>query len=436
MFKKLRNHFLILNMTIISVLLLSAFGIVYAITAGNTNQDIAVRLNSTLFRDMPRPDDTDGRPPRGLDLPPDEAPPDTEAPQAPKLSANFTVETDSGGTITRINSAFEIEEDVYQTVVQQALASDGERGTIRSEHTHWAYQVLRLNDGSTKIAFLDVSSEHDMLRRLTFTFLLVGALALGIIFLISLFFANRSIRPIAAAWDKQNRFIADASHELKTPLTTINANIDVLLSHPDSTIAQENKWLQYIKGETERMTALTTDLLYLAKLDAEAEPHLLYTDFSFSDMVESVLLTMEAVLFEKKIYPAEEITPGLFVHGNEGQLKQMVLILLDNAVKYTDSGGEITVSLIGTEKHAVLSVTNTGSTIAPEDQAKIFDRFYRADQSRARESGGYGLGLAIAKSIVEQHHGSIRVSSPTSSSTCFTVQLPRRRSIKNTSQAL
>ncbi|MNW50737.1 Alkaline phosphatase synthesis sensor protein PhoR [compost metagenome] len=238
----------------------------------------------------------------------------------------------------------------------------------------------------------------------------------------SRYFANRAIAPVKEAFDKQKQFIADASHELKTPLAIINTNADVLLTNPEETISRQAKWLHYIKSETERMSKLTRDLLYLTEMD-DAKATVLFSRFDLNEAVESVLLTMEAVIFEKELVLNYDIEPELTAYGNPEQIKQVIMILLDNAVKYANPNGEITLSLKKTHNEMILAVTNTGEGIPPEHLPRIFDRFYRTDASRARKQGGYGLGLAIAKSIVEQHKGRIYAKSTLGQSTTFYVHL-------------
>jgi two-component system sensor histidine kinase CiaH len=211
---------------------------------------------------------------------------------------------------------------------------------------------------------------------------------------------------VKEAFNKQKQFIADASHELKTPLAVINTNADVLLANSDDTIHNQVKWLHHIKSETERMKTLTADLLYLTEME-DSRIGLMFTNFNVSESVESVILTMEAIVYEKDISLTYEIEPGLTVRGSSEQIKQVVMILLDNAIKYTKAKGSISLTLQKQHSDILLTVTNTGEGIPSEHLARIFDRFYRANQSRSRKSGGYGLGLGIAKSIVEQHKGKI-----------------------------
>lgn len=420
MFQRLRNNFLLLNMIIISVLLLGAFSMVYLFTLNQIQRNIDIRLSRTLEPDKDFHRDADRISDR-TDAMEDNAPPDTPSGAPPQdtenipenrpgpLALDFTIETDSEGNIEKIDSIFDIDQQVYADIAAAVFETKKDNGDLKVEDVYWAYRRQSLNSGRFRIGVLDISQEKKMLQNLIFTFTGVGLLALIVIFLISRFFANRAIRPISAAWEKQNQFIADASHELKTPLTTINTNIDVLLSRPDSTIQEEHKWLGYIKTEAERMTRLTNDLLYLARLDND-EHKLPRISFSLSEAVQSILLTMEAVIFEKQCTLTEEIQEHLHIMGNPDQIKQLTMILLDNAIKYTGKGGQITVLLHQIDKRILLSISNTGTPIAPEIQKKIFDRFYRADPSRARNSGGYGLGLAIAQAICQQNNAHINVS--------------------------
>ena len=166
-----------------------------------------------------------------------------------------------------------------------------------------------------------------------------------VIYFLSRYFANRSIAPVREAFEKQEKqFIGDASHELKTPLAIINTNADVLLANQEDTIANQAKWLHYIKLETERMTGLTNDLLYLTQMD-DSRSTMIHAKFNMSDAVESIILPMDAVIFEKNISLDYNIEPNLTVHGNIEQIKQIILILLDNAVKYSGPKGAVNVTL-------------------------------------------------------------------------------------------
>lgn len=341
----------------------------------------------------------------------------------PERTVSFTLKTDKNGTLTEGTSQFDMDEELFaQALAKVSPGGKKTSGQISLDGSHWAYTIQQTSEGYM-IVFLDVSARQDILTNLIYTFAIVGVVMLIVIFFTSRYFANRSIAPVKEAFDKQKQFIADASHELKTPLTIIHTNADVLLSNGQDTINRQAKWLHYIKSETERMTRLTNDLLYLTEMD-DARARMIFSKFNMSDAVETILLTMEAVFFEKNVEFHYEIDPGLKVNGNNEQIKQVIMILLDNAVKYTQAGGKVDLALKKQHQEAVLAITNTGEGIAPEHLVRIFDRFYRTDTSRARKQGGYGLGLAIAKSIIDQHKGRIYAKSSLGESTTFYVHLP------------
>lgn len=462
MFKKLRNKFLLLNMIMISILLIGSFAVVFTITYNNVNHEINLRLDrgvsnlkfngfsndSFQSRDKGNDrrkhiedfsaDNTENPPSEPPDAPGSDArhdnPPMPNEPTTVKLSREFD--------IIETRSPYELEDNFYDTVIgdaEQKLSaklSESDNVSeadhiIKYDNSYWKYVITSAskgepggNNAAYYISILNIDTQIEMLKKLIITLIFVLLFALCIVFLICLYFANRSIKPIEEAWDKQNQFIADASHELKTPLTTINTNVDVLLAHGSSTIDSQKKWLTYIKDEATRMAKLTNDLLYLARVDHSSENNIIRTDFSLSSAVQSVLLTMEAVVYEKSLILTDNIDDNLNITGDPSQIKQLIMILIDNAIKYTAGGGTIDVKLKVKEKNAVLSVRNTGDGISPKDAEKIFDRFYRSDKSRARNSGGYGLGLAIAKSIVISHGGTISLSSKLGEYTEFTVKLP------------
>jgi len=413
MFKKLRNKFLILNLVTITVMMLIAFTSIYIITYRNVQGEINIRLNKVSDAGHKPNNNVPAVPLPGIE--------DLQPP--PDRSVSFTVVTDSQWNVITYNSFFEADITFVEAAKKAVVAKGKNNGDFSLDGTNWAYTIKPISNGY-RIMFLDITQQKNMLTTLVYTFILVALAMLIVIYFISRFFANKSIKPVKEAFYKQKQFIADASHELKTPLAVINTNVDVLLSNSDDKISDQAKWLHYIKSESERMAKLTNDLLYLTQVDY-SEVKMIFTDFNLSDTVENVLLTMEAVVFESNITLENNIEQGLFAHGNAEQIQQVVLILLDNAIKYTNSNGRIDVNLKKSHNTAVLTVSNTGEGIPSEHIDRIFDRFYRTDKSRARKTGGYGLGLAIAKAIVEQHHGKISVTSVPNEKTTFTVELPR-----------
>ncbi|WP_339787904.1 HAMP domain-containing sensor histidine kinase [Paenibacillus sp. FSL R7-0313] len=452
MFKKLRNRFLIVNLVSISIMMLVAFATIYTITYQNVQRETNMELykvsdfyhspynSSKMPRGEGQGSGTGGNTGSGSSsssssgsdsFPSDAMGGDNGGPggdpnSPPARSVSFMIKTDDQWKITDTHSRFDMEDTFYAEALQkvdQNKVGDSERqtGQFALDGTDWAYVVDPSGDGHM-IVFIDVTAQQGILTNLIYTFAVVGLIMLIVIYFLSRYFANRSIAPVREAFEKQKQFIGDASHELKTPLAIINTNADVLLANQEDTIANQAKWLHYIKSETERMTGLTNDLLYLTQMD-DSRSTMIHAKFNMSDAVESIILPMEAVIFEKNISLDYNIEPNLMVHGNSEQIKQVILILLDNAVKYSGPKGAVNVTLQKQNNDVMLAVSNTGEGIAPEHLDRIFDRFYRTDSSRARKHGGHGLGLAIARSIVDQHKGEVYARSVVGEGATFYVRL-------------
>ncbi|MBQ6753262.1 MAG: HAMP domain-containing histidine kinase, partial [Clostridia bacterium] len=208
------------------------------------------------------------------------------------------------------------------------------------------------------------------------------------------------VKPLEESYEKQKRFISDAGHELKTPVSVVNANAELL----EREIGQ-NQWLENIQYENERMGNLVTQLLDLARLE---NVETVKEEVNFSKVTAGEALPFESVAFEKGISLETEIEDNVLVEGNSAQLKQVVSILIDNALRHS-KGAKVSVALKKTHGQAVLSVTNEGDEIPPEQRERIFERFYRADEARTGGENNYGLGLAIAKSVADSHGGTLSV---------------------------
>ena len=218
--------------------------------------------------------------------------------------------------------------------------------------------------------------------------------------------------------------MADASHELKTPLAVILANTQILKESSEELPEESRRWVKSTADEAERMKGLVEGLLELARTEEGAGNARRDEDVDLSGITEGEALQFDAVAFEQGCSIEASVAEDLHVKGDPDQLERLVKTLLDNACKYAESGTEVLVSLERQGQAAELSVTNHGAPIDPEDLPHIFDRFYRSDKARARETGGFGLGLAIAKGIVESHGGKISVTSSLEAGTRFVVRLP------------
>ena len=275
---------------------------------------------------------------------------------------------------------------------------------------------------------MERSQYDNMLFQLLKTLVLIGFISLIVLLFISIYLTNKSIIPIKETFEKQKQFIADASHELKTPLAIIKTNTSLVLSHPDDTIKNQSKWINYINLQTDRMSELISEMLCLAKMDT-AENKLPLSPINISKIVESMILMFDAVIYENNIELETNISKNLFINGDKESLKKLFSIIMDNAIKHTNKNGNITVSLFSDKNKVKMIIRNTGEGIAHEHLERIFERFYRVDSSRDRETGGYGLGLSIASSIVKQHKGKIYAKSKIGEFTSFIVEIPQQSSL-------
>lgn len=263
------------------------------------------------------------------------------------------------------------------------------------------------------VVFSDRSAEHLLLKKLLFVSVLVFLVMEGIVLVLTMILTKRAMRPMQATFERQRQFISDAGHELKTPLTIISANVDILQDE-----IGKNKWLSYIHAQTERMRILVNEMMNLTKLEM-GSPEKEFTTFSLSAAISSAALPFESQAFEQKKQLELDIQEDLQYTGNMEQIKQLVGIFMDNAMKYSNPEGEIRVTLQQTRDKKVLKFFNTGKGVTEEEKEKIFERFYRSDSSRARNTGGYGLGLSIAKSIADTHKIKIQVESIPDQWICF-----------------
>lgn len=437
MFKKLRNKFIILNMAVTSLVVLTAFSVVYIKTYSNIKAENRRKLNNVVGAFVisdsgsSKLPDTD---PSGRD-PLNHPNFITSNKVTPDYSPSFIITVDKDGNVLNINSFIDMPIDLYIKAARTAWNGKG-NSTITIESRSWMYkiaplQVKRMNEGklvqtnSTEyfhISFLDITDMQRNLNNLLSTFLFVGLGTLAVVFFISILYAKRSIQPIEEAWEKQKQFVADASHELKTPLTTIMTNCDVLEANEDETIKSQKEWLDYIRIGADRMSKLVNSLLTLARVEGmsvQAEKH----HFDVAALIFDVMQSIDTVAQAKNLSISRKVEFVGDVCGYEESVRQIFTILYENAVKYADEGGNIDVSVCRTKKGILFTVKNTGKGIPDKDLPYIFDRFYRVDDARNSEENSYGLGLSIAKSITEQIGGRITANSIENEWTEFTFEI-------------
>lgn len=306
--------------------------------------------------------------------------------------------------------------DYINTIVNTVLNSDSNIGILDEFDMRFMRSESPIGK---KIVLLDRAYEITTLQSLLTTLMIIGISCFFLLLVISVIMAHTAVKPIEKSIIQQKQLISDMSHELKTPITVIGTNTDIILSHENSTVENERKWLGYIKDETSRMSEMINMMLFLAKNDEETN-HIQLSEFNFSNAVYEVSLPFESVCFEKNKELSINIEDDIYIKADEASIKQLLVILLDNAVKYSSENGRITLVLKTVADKIVLSVNNSGEPIPKESIPLIFDRFYRVDRARSRESGGSGLGLSIAKQIIYNNDASISVHSDEQHGTTFT----------------
>lgn len=321
---------------------------------------------------------------------------------------HFLCFANAEGTLMRLDGTENYTEDDAQTMLDYVL----EKG--KTDGWYGSLQYFRKDyDRGTLVVFSDRSAEQLLLHKVLLVSILVFLLMEGVVFLLTMILTKRAMRPMQETFERQRQFISDAGHELKTPLTIISANVDIL--HDE---IGENKWLSYIQSQAERMRVLVGEMMNLTKLEM-GDKKKDFVDFSLSEAVSGAALPFEGQAFEQEKQLELEIQEDISYHGNPDQIKQLVGIFMDNALKYSKEHGEIRVTLQQVQNKKTLKVYNTGKGIPESEKEKIFQRFYRSDASRARATGGYGLGLSIAQSIADAHKIRIQVESEYEHWICF-----------------
>ena len=273
----------------------------------------------------------------------------------------------------------------------------------------------------------DITALYKGIKKSVYLLSAVSLLALLVAAGIGYSMSGTVMAPMQKAYEKQRQFAADASHELRTPLSVVMASADLLANDPSIESPFLKQVIEDLKDEVKKMSKLVGDLLTVARSDNNAEK-IKFQKFDLSSVMQQVTRNMQMMAEKKNITIAENIPDGISYAGDEQKIKQLILIFVDNAIKYTQENGHIDVALaLERNNKVIFSVRDNGIGIAKEDQEKIFGRFYRVDKARSREMGGNGLGLAIAKDIIEVHHGQIYIESALGQGTAFTVELPQQK---------
>lgn len=415
MIRKLKRKFILLatvSVFVLVTLLVAVMNLInYSVVVKDSDATVDILLSADTSPDGkdPHPDPSpaggrgDGGPAPGM------------SPEVPYESRFFSVIVLPGG---------EIGESDFSKILSVDSASAGayaqaamESGDLRGFVGQFRYGKVT-TDAGTRILFLDCGRKLDAFLAFLRTSVCVGLAGCVAVFVVFLLLSGKIVQPIAESYEKQRRFISDAGHEMKTPLTIIGANLDLL----EGEVRREE--LDDIRQQTNRLTELTGGLVYLSKME-EGGSALQMVELPLSDTVAEASAAFRAPVTAKKIAFTVNITPAVTATGSPDAIRRLVSLLLENAVKYTPEGGEIAVGLAKSKKTAELTVYNTSVyEINRADLARVFDRFYRTDASRNPATGGHGIGLSVAKAIAEAHGGSIAASTKTGKDFLVTVTIP------------
>ena len=403
MLKKLQIKFVVINMTMVTIMLFVIFGLIYNFTQRNleTESVSMMRAIAANPHQVGRPNDSSS----ALKLP------------------FFTLQLGMNGELVSVGGGYYDLSDqrFLKKLLDESIQNRHEIGVIEDQNLRYCRVKMPMG---TVFVFSDMSSENNTLNNLIRSFAIIGFISFLVFLGISIFLAKWAVKPVAKAWQQQKQFVADASHELKTPLTVIMTNSE-LLQCTDYCEAERNIFLQSIALMSQQMKQLIEKMLELAKSDNQ-QTILSMTTINLSKLVLNEAISFEGVFVEKGLSLESFAEPDIMVQGNEESLQQVVDILLDNAQKYSFANSETRIVLYNKERNkCCLKVSNPGKPIPQEELENIFQRFYRTDKARSRD-GSFGLGLSIAEYIIDQHKGKIWAESEDGINSFF-VELYKKR---------
>ena len=400
MIQKLRKKLILVLMAVVFLFLVGILGSLFV-----TSKNEFERRSLSSFREPPAMED-------------DQAPDDPARIDMP--IAMGTVLADGTVNVTK-NQIYYLTQSDLTTIIQN-LTSQKEDFGLTSQYD-LRYRRHTNEDGTIVYFFSDTIMERNSLNAQILYSCIIGVGAIGLFFLVSMLLSRWMVRPVEQAWEKQRQFVADASHELKTPLTVVLSNTDMMIASNAVTDKKNQIRLDNIRAESQRMKGLVENLLTLAR--ADSKPVLAIREpVNFSYIVNGATLTLEPTIYDQGRSIDCQVAENLTVVGDGNRLRQLVDILLDNASKYGSIGSPIRVRLVQAGKRELLlTVASEGAPLPPEECLNIFERFYRSDKSRGQEKG-YGLGLSIAQSIVSEHGGRIWAQSDGVKVNTFSVKLP------------
>lgn len=432
MLKTYRKRFVQLNMLLVGIVLLLTLTLLGVYLYHNAYTELKMTMeavvrpldavaglrNGELFSEDSRKDGgfRVGDPPQG-EPPEDGRFSGREPDSAARRSINTVFYDSETQKITLLAETPVVAEDALPQVLEQVFSREEDFGTLKDHGL-----IYFRGAGQDKVALASTRYIWDSLKNVYLILALVFAAAMGLFWLISRRISLLAVQPLEEAMTREKQFVADASHDLKTPLTIVLANTGILRENPDSTIAQQSKWIDSTEQAVRRMQGLIDEMLTLSQADSRdaSRPK---QNVDFSSVLTRAELQMESLAYEKQVELECDIPEGITVSGWQDHLQRIAEDLMENALKYEPSGGTIRVNLEKSRHQAVLTVRNLGSVISPEDLPHVFQRFYRSDKARSG-SGGHGLGLAIVKRMAESMDGTVTAESAPAEGTTFRVTLP------------
>ena len=404
MIRKLKFKFVAINMFLVAIVFFMTFYLIYTFHSSNLEAqslrelDNVVNMSVADFADLSNNQSTDAR--------------------KIQFTPLFIVDVDpqTKNIFSIIKSNVSIDDESLNYAVNSAMNSNENSGVINDLSLRF---IKKTQNDSVKLAFMDISREISSKASLLLVFVFTGLLAFAAILVISLVLSSMALKPVAEAWTSQKQFIADASHELKTPLAVLIANMDILENNENETVKSQQKRIKGSKSVAFQMKNLIEEMLFLAKSDA-GKIETSVERVNVSDTLISKILSMEAIAYEKKVtMDYENVQDELYAKLDEKQLAQLFAILIDNACKYSKENTVIKFALKKEQEKIKFAINNYGEVMSKGDIKNIFERFYRIEKSRNKEQGGYGLGLAIALKIADANKIRIWVQSNEQNGTTF-----------------
>lgn len=403
-----RKRFVQFNMLLIGIVL----AVMVAVIAGYMTRDYYTSLRETMEQVV--------APLRFFSLPPEGRPEKPEFQELPEdiqrkdiLTVFYSRENDS---YTLLSNSEVFSQEELPSLLHTIVSQEKNFGILYSQ------DAIYYRSGKTpyKIAIASTDYIVHSVVNLVLVLLAVWVGAMLLFLLISIKLSAVAARPMEEAMQREKQFVADASHDLKTPLSVILANNSILMENPENKVGDLRRWLDSTQEAAKRMQKLIAEMLTLADVERQDVP-LVREKVDLANIAMKADLELESVAFEKNVTLEDDLPDRCMVTGNADYLMRIVMSLLENALKYEPSGGRVSIHLTQSKKKTVLSVCNQGSRIADEDLPHVFDRFYRSDKSRTNSAGSFGLGLAITKEMVERLGGTISVTSSQEEGTVFSV---------------